>query len=536
MVQEGRPTSFTRKDSFRNALNKLTDKANSLGHRRRMTSATLSSNSSLISASITQPHQSRLPNPSGIPRSNSFFGSLNSIGTPNIDEQSNLSIPDIGGVRRYRKVSEKFIQLPFFSRQHQSNAPQRPLCSRTKRESSIRIEHRGLMAPIQPASMPRSSTMGNISQERSVITSPSFMRPTGSSTNHRRQNTTSSHQGQSADSQSRSSNTTFLNPPAPRLPRHSPNRPTVKSGPPNECITPSASSSKICFPTRRDSLACQSSPPTRPVAPAAKPFSSTDKAGTMHQSSLPRSARMPAATRIPTPVESLLTPEYEDIDEDERDKRATYDETHLQGEEGDEGETTMTQETDEAETLCRIKCNRSHLDRPHRQTSDLQHPFHTVPREEDFDSATEHFQHTHQCADPDKVRFVGPTSSPFAMPLHSAAHPAPRSAKPNRQHSGSVDIPPSQTISVPKAFLLSLTHLLHSPPQPSTPTILECSTTHNATSAFSSTSPACARQRTPSPAFEGFKQSMKTSTVLTVKVGRSLRSNGPRRCRRLQWL
>ena len=351
--QSGRPIIGTRKNSFGDTFNRFTDKANLFSHRRRMTTATLPSSDSLGSVSITQTHQSRLPTPSGIPRSSSFFGSLNSLITPNSNENTDPSTSTANVARRYRKVSEKFIQLPFFSHENQVHSSQRQLSPRTKRESSIKIEHRGLMAPIQPAPMPRSSTMSNVTQQHGIMATPSFMRPTSSSAK-RRQSTNGAEQNRPTLPRLTSSSRSFLKAP---VPNHGPHRQTVKSPPSNEWESPLASSSTRCFPTQKDSLGLRHSPPARAVAPAAKICSELHKAAMTHQNSLPRSAHMPPATRIPTPAASLLTPEYEDSNEDERDKRATYTQPLHKPHTEDGGEMTATEETDKAQMLCYVRCN-----------------------------------------------------------------------------------------------------------------------------------------------------------------------------------
>lgn len=497
--QSGRPGGFTRRNSFGNTLYKFTDRANSFGHRRRMTTATLTSSSTLPSISLTQSHQSHLPTPSGIPRSSSFFGSLDAFVTPNVDENANPSTPNASGTRRYRKVSEKFIQLPFFSHQNQSHLPQRALSPRTKRESSIKIEHRGLMAPIQPVSLPRSSTMDNVTQQRGILASPSFMHPTSSSAN-RRQSMTLSKRPQLPMPHYTSSSTAVIQ---PHWSMHGLRRQSVNSPLCKELGTPLASSSSTnCFPIWKESVSSRYSPPPRAAAPAAKTSSMVHRAAATHDSTLARTTQVPTATQVPTPTVPLLTPEYENSDEDERDKRATCSQAHLRPGNGDESGMTATQFDDEPEMVCCPICSQNVLDEGHRQACTIFYQSKNIFEGQGSNDAERGSELTDHVIDSDSPPYVGtPQLSPFLSTVRVFNLTFPfRSMKRSPQTSGLVDIPRSLTVSAPKACPLLFTHRTFLPSSPLLPLglkPLECSTMFIGTRISLATSTASARQRKP---------------------------------------
>lgn len=164
-----RPKISQRKASFSEALTKFTSNT---FHRRRTEIGIPSSTSS-----IDINHQSRIPTPAGIDRSTSFFSTLNTFAsksTASISEES----PQPCFTKRPRKISERLAQTPFFSHQHQQQSAITP---RNNRETSVKIEQRGLMQPVHPP-LPRSNTMGILGQSsESSPHTPGFMRPTTSS-------------------------------------------------------------------------------------------------------------------------------------------------------------------------------------------------------------------------------------------------------------------------------------------------------------------------------------------------------------------
>lgn len=166
-----RPRALTgRKSSFSEAFSKP--------FARRRTATLLHSSTS----STTLHPSSRIPTPSGIPRSNSFFSNLGPFTSKSTaanpsNETSELSTPN----KRSRKISDRLAQTPFFSSQGRFNYT--PVINKQKRETSVQIEQRGLMAPLHPP-LPRSSTVGNLAQGHNVQSSPqtpNFMRSTSSS-------------------------------------------------------------------------------------------------------------------------------------------------------------------------------------------------------------------------------------------------------------------------------------------------------------------------------------------------------------------
>ncbi len=181
---DGRPRLTQRKSSFSDTLNKFT---NTTFHRRRNTTFIPNSASS---ASIYQ--QSRLPTPSGIPRTTSFFSSLNTR-APRAPAGNENDTPDLLPVnsKHSRRISDRLAQTPFFSHQNQCRKTAAPVTPSKKRDSGIRIEHRGLMQPVHPP-LPRSSTMGNLlsqsQSQQATPPTPGFMSPTSSSDARRHSN------------------------------------------------------------------------------------------------------------------------------------------------------------------------------------------------------------------------------------------------------------------------------------------------------------------------------------------------------------
>ena len=158
-----------RKSSFSEALTKFTSNT----FNRRRTDVGIPSSGSSISVN----HQSRIPTPAGVARSTSFFSTLNTFASKSTASMSEES-PQPSQTRRCRRISERLAQTPFFSHQHQQQSATIP---KRNRESSVKIEQRGLMQPVQPP-LPRSNTVGNLGQsQQSSPHTPSFMRPTTSS-------------------------------------------------------------------------------------------------------------------------------------------------------------------------------------------------------------------------------------------------------------------------------------------------------------------------------------------------------------------
>ena len=124
--------------------------------RRRNTTTTLPSSVS----SIQLNHQSRLPTPSGIPRSTSFLCLLNHFNHPSIDENQPPQ-----PIEQHR-LPERSSQEPSSSRRT-SQIPRVASRSGQKPDCSVKIEQRGLMQPMQPP-LPRSSTMGHLSSSQSL--------------------------------------------------------------------------------------------------------------------------------------------------------------------------------------------------------------------------------------------------------------------------------------------------------------------------------------------------------------------------------
>lgn len=170
-----RPTLRQRKSSFSDALSKFTSKTFS----RRETPAGLPISVSTVSMN----QQSRLPTPSGIPKSSSFFSSLNSFATKSSSSsvnRSETSQPPL--IKRPRKISERLASTPFFSlSSQQQRVPTAPILTNPiHRETTVKIETRGLMQPVAPP-LPRSSTIANLATIYSSPHTPGYMRPTSSS-------------------------------------------------------------------------------------------------------------------------------------------------------------------------------------------------------------------------------------------------------------------------------------------------------------------------------------------------------------------
>lgn len=123
--------------------------------------------------------QPRQMTPGRIPRSSSFFQSLNTFvsrdATANNNKESNNT--ELRAFRQPRKITHRFSQPPSFFNQSQQDDIE-PLISKSK--SKTHITQRALMQPILNPPLPRRSTMGNLTQKPSPQT-PNFMRPTSSS-------------------------------------------------------------------------------------------------------------------------------------------------------------------------------------------------------------------------------------------------------------------------------------------------------------------------------------------------------------------
>ena len=250
-----RPKLRQRKSSFSDALSKFTSKTFS----RRDTPAGLPI--SVSTASMNQ--QSRLPTPSGIPKSSSFFSSLNSFATKSTSSSASRSeTSQPPPIKRPRKISERLASTPFFSLSHQQQrVPTAPiLTNQIHRETTVKIETRGLMQPVAPP-LPRSSTMANLVTIYSSPQTPGYMRPTSSSA-ARRGSLTGSKQ---------------VNTPMPTITSRQP----PLDSPTHRRRTPSSR-----FPVRKDSL---------PPAPTSKSV----KTGRRY-------------SMLPTPVPQNRNPVHED--------------------------------------------------------------------------------------------------------------------------------------------------------------------------------------------------------------------------------
>lgn len=243
-----RPKISQRKSSFSEALNKFT--SNTFNRRRTNTGIPSSTSSTAIN------HHSRLPTPAGIDRSTSFFSTLNTFASKSTASTSDES-PQPPVSKRSRKISERLAQTPFFNHQHQQRVTESALTPRNIRESSVKIEQRGLMQPVHPP-LPRSSTIGNLNQnQQSSPITPSFMRPTTSSARR------SSGIGRS--NTAAPSSMTGLGSVATQGQRNTSLRTIVGSNTPSKTPTQTRQVSADAFPARKDSLVSAPSRTAEPV-------------------------------------------------------------------------------------------------------------------------------------------------------------------------------------------------------------------------------------------------------------------------------
>ena len=275
-----RPTVPPIKKSFSLALNKFTDKANTIGQRKPLTGLTFSSSLSLVPLLASQNHPSRLPTPistasrpsNPIPQTAQKY-----------DEDRILITRNAFDEKRIRKISERFSKLPFFNNENHSPAAHTPSMNASRRSSTTKIQQRGLMAPIQPSSMPRSNTTGNLTQYYNTLSGIPTPLRLPSSVN-------------------RSGRRTYVKSPAPELmTRASPHQ-----------------------PAKKDEVKAKS-PGPMPAIPRTSHVSAAPRSSLPSQVRiLPRSAVFPPQTRLPTPSADRLTPEYDNAIEEERDSRAVY--------------------------------------------------------------------------------------------------------------------------------------------------------------------------------------------------------------------
>ncbi|KAF6233825.1 hypothetical protein HO173_008037 [Letharia columbiana] len=229
-----RPQTSQRKSSFSEALTKIT--SNTFNRRRTNTGIPSSTSSIAIN------HHSRIPTPAGIDRSTSFFSTLNTFASKSTTSTSEES-PQPPLTRRSRKISERLAQTPFFSHQHQQQCALTP---RNNRESSVKIEQRGLMQPVHPP-LPRSNTIGNLGQsQQSSPHTPGFMRPTTSSA--RRSSTMGRSNTAAPSSMAGGSNI------AVQCQRNSSLRTITGSSTPSKTPTQARQVPADAFPARNDSL------------------------------------------------------------------------------------------------------------------------------------------------------------------------------------------------------------------------------------------------------------------------------------------
>ncbi|CAD6579060.1 MAG: hypothetical protein ASARMPRED_008941 [Alectoria sarmentosa] len=230
-----RPKISQRKASFSEALNKF--KSNTFNRRRTNTDLPSSTSSFSINP------RSRIPTPAGIDRSTSFFSALPTFSS-NFNASTSDESPQPSLTKRPRRISERLAQTPFFSHQHQQ---QSTLTPRNNRESSVKIEQRGLMQPVHPP-LPRTNTIGNLanSQQSSPHT-PGFMRPTTSSARR------SSGMGRS--NTSAPSSMTGYDSVALRRQRKTSLRTIAGSNTPSKTPTQARQVPADTFPARSDSLA-----------------------------------------------------------------------------------------------------------------------------------------------------------------------------------------------------------------------------------------------------------------------------------------
>ena len=140
-----------RKSSFSGALNKIT----STTFNRHRTPSSLPR----LTSTIGDPRRSHLPTPSGIPRSTSFLSSLSNFNSRNANRPHGVDSPATSDQLQPRED-------PACDPRKQSYATQRmasqafsvPSALSRRRNSSVKIEHRGLMQPMHPP-LPKSNTM-----------------------------------------------------------------------------------------------------------------------------------------------------------------------------------------------------------------------------------------------------------------------------------------------------------------------------------------------------------------------------------------
>ena len=230
-----RPKISQRKSSFSEALTKFTSNT----FNRRRTNIGLPSSTSSVDIN----HQSRIPTPAGIDRSTSFFSNLNTFASKSTASTSEES-PQPCFTKRPRKISERLAQTPFFSHQHQQ---QPAITPRSNRESSVKIEQRGLMQPVHPP-LPRSNTMGILGQSPgSSPHTPGFMRPTTSSA---RRSSAMARSDTAAPSSMAGRGSAVM-----QRQRNQSLRPIGGSNTPSKTPTQARQVSAARFPTRSDSLA-----------------------------------------------------------------------------------------------------------------------------------------------------------------------------------------------------------------------------------------------------------------------------------------
>ena len=356
-----RPAASTRKTSFGDAVNKFTDRTHLFGHRRRMTTAALSNSTSLASVSTHESLPSRLPTPSGLMRSDSFLGGLNIHIHPSNDENSNPVTPPAVREHRHRRISDKLTQLPFFTHENQAPNSQLPVSTRDKRNSSVNIQHRGLMAPIQPATLPRNSTICNIAGSCADTKIPAVKLSTYDETHQRRQSGSNYHGRTCLVSR------TPLNG-VPLSSTFTSHKPVTKSSA-SDIRRPPSTPLSICFSPKKANLALCTSPSIHALAPVAKTFNASQGGMAKGSQTFPCSAHMPSATGLPTPPIALLTPEYDVIDEDLRDKRAAY--INLKSPRDDDGNTDINflVQVEHVERMEQINGQGGVVDETHRKAS-----------------------------------------------------------------------------------------------------------------------------------------------------------------------
>ncbi|KAG8530038.1 uncharacterized protein KY384_005520 [Bacidia gigantensis] len=154
----GRPQTAQRKASFTKTLNKITS---STFNRRRTTALLPTSQST---ANIYS--HSRLPTPSGVARNASFLSSLHifscdSAGHNVKRKNEALTLPDPGYKQTVEDLGASFVPPPS-NHQPRDSTSSLPL---KKRDSSVRIEQRGLMQPMPPP-LPKSSTIGDVASHK----------------------------------------------------------------------------------------------------------------------------------------------------------------------------------------------------------------------------------------------------------------------------------------------------------------------------------------------------------------------------------